>query len=139
KQPKQEEIAYTDPSHSDVASRVALAGHPVHAMMVTFPIALVFATLGADAFYWWSGAPFFARSALWTSGWGFGLGVAAGAVGFVELLLVPGVRRRAASWSHSVAAMVLLSMLGLNWGLRLPDPEAGALPWGAITSLLSAP
>src|SRR5690606_35505453 len=36
-----------------VASAVAVAGHPLHAMSVHFPIAFVIATLGCDLFYWW--------------------------------------------------------------------------------------
>ena len=39
----------------DVGSAVALVGHPLHVMMVHFPVAFVFATLGVDVFYWWSG------------------------------------------------------------------------------------
>ena len=39
----------------DKGSAVALVGHPIHVMMVHFPIAFVIATLGVDFFYWWSG------------------------------------------------------------------------------------
>jgi uncharacterized membrane protein len=35
----------------DVGSAVALVGHPIHVMMVHFPIAFVIATLGVDVFY----------------------------------------------------------------------------------------
>jgi len=42
----------------DVGSAVALVGHPIHVMMVHFPIAFVIATLGVDVFYWWSGDAF---------------------------------------------------------------------------------
>ncbi len=139
RQPPAQETAYHDPGHQDVASRVALAGHPIHAMMVTFPIALVFATLGADVLYWWTADPFFARAARWGAGSGFLMGVAAGLVGAVELLLVPGVRKRSASWSHFVTAMVLLALLGANWTLRFGDFEGAVLPWGLLLSLLSAP
>ena len=51
----------------DVKSAVAVAGHPIHAMMVHFPIALVFATLGADIFYWWTGDDFWVRAGLWSA------------------------------------------------------------------------
>ncbi|MBU0668746.1 MAG: DUF2231 domain-containing protein [Alphaproteobacteria bacterium] len=118
-----------------VGSRIALLGHPIHAMLVTFPIALVVATLGADLMWWLLGDPFFARVGLWTSGWGFVLGVIAGLAGTAELLSGPGIRRRPESWTHAVAAMMLLSVIGANWGLRLFDPQAAILPWGMMLSL----
>jgi uncharacterized membrane protein len=37
----------------DAGSAVALVGHPIHVMMVHFPIAFVVATLGIDVIYWW--------------------------------------------------------------------------------------
>lgn len=121
--------------HLDVASKIALAGHPVHAMLVTFPIALVVGTLGADLFWWLTADPFFARVGLWTSGWGFGMGVLAAVAGTAELLAGRGIRRRPESWTHAVAAMMLLATIGANWGLRLYDPEGAILPWGAILSM----
>jgi len=121
----------------DKSSTVAVAGHPVHAMSVHFPIALIIATLGADVFYWWSADPFWLRVGLWSAGFAFGTGVAAGIIGTAELLLVPGIRVRVASWAHAVAAMMLISVVGLNWGLRLQMPDA-VLPHGLLLSLLAA-
>lgn len=118
-----------------VGSRIAILGHPVHAMLVTFPIALVVATLGADILWWLLGDPFFARVALWTSGWGFAMGVLSGIAGTAELLAGPGIRRRPESWTHAVAAMMLLATIGANWGFRLIDPQAAILPWGLVLSL----
>jgi uncharacterized membrane protein len=106
----------------DVGSAVALVGHPIHVMMVHFPIAFVVATLGVDVFYWWSADPFWLRVGLWSAGFAFWTGVAASIVGTAELLLVPGIRLREASWSHAVAAMTLVAITGANWGVRLIDP-----------------
>ncbi len=105
----------------DVGSAVALVGHPIHVMMVHFPIAFVVATLGVDVFYWWSADPFWLRVGLWSAGFTFWTGVAASIVGTAELLLVPGIRLREASWSHAVAAMTLVAITGANWGVRLID------------------
>jgi len=81
----------------DVGSAVALVGHPIHVMMVHFPIAFVIATLGVDVFYWWSGDTFWVRVGLWSAGFAFWTGVAASIVGMAEILLVPvfGFWRRA--------------------------------------------
>ncbi|HWL04542.1 MAG TPA: DUF2231 domain-containing protein [Xanthobacteraceae bacterium] len=122
----------------DTSSMVAVAGHPIHAMLVTFPIALVISTLGADVFYWWWGDPFWPRAALWSSGFAFFLGIAASIAGTAELLLVPGIRRRAASWTHATAAITLIAIAGANWGLRLGDPEGAVLPLGLCLSALAS-
>ena len=122
---------------ADSASIVALAGHPLHAMMVHFPIVLGMATLAADLFYWWGGDPFWARAAVWAVGVAFLAGVAAGLVGLAELLLVRGIRLRGSGWAHGVAAVMLISVLGMNWGLRLTRPEE-VLPLGLALSGLGA-
>lgn len=118
-------------------SKIAIAGHPVHAMLVAFPVAMAFCAFGADAFYWLTGDIFWARAGLWASGMAFLFGVLAGVSGTVELLLVPGIRRRAASWSHFIFAVMLLSVLGANWGYRLGGYEQAVLPWGILVSALA--
>ncbi len=134
--------AHTSPvlrrvAEKDVSSAIAFAGHPIHAMMVHFPIALVIATLGCDLFYWWSGDTFWMRAGLWAAGASLGFGVVAALVGTMELIFVPGIRARAASWTHAIAAMMLISIIAANWGLRLATPEA-VLPVGLFLSVLGS-
>ena len=121
----------------DVGSVVAVVGHPIHVMMVHFPVAFVIATLGVDVFYWWSGDPFWVRVGLWSTGMAFWSGVAASIVGTAELLLVRGIRLLEASWSHAVAAMTLVAIAGANWGLRLVDTDS-ILPHGLALSALAS-
>jgi uncharacterized membrane protein len=117
----------------DVGSKVALVGHPLHVLMVHFPVAFVISTLGVDIFYWWSGDPFWLRVGLWSAGMAFWSGVGASIVGTAELLLVRGIRLHEASWSHAIAAMTLVAIAGANWGLRLTDPVS-VLPHGLVLS-----
>lgn len=121
----------------EIGSAVAVAGHPIHAMSVHFPIALVFATLGADVFYWWTGDPFWLRVSIWSAGFAFATGVAAGLVGTAELLLVQGIRIRVASWTHAVTAMTLIAITGTNWGMRGIE-ETTVLPYGIMLSVLAS-
>lgn len=121
----------------DIGSAIAVAGHPIHAMLVHFPIALVICTLGADGMYWLTADPFWVRVGVWAAGAAFGFGLIASVAGTAELLAVPGIRVRVASWNHAIAAMTLLAVAGANWGLRLNFPEA-ILPHGLLLSLLAA-
>lgn len=115
------------------ASVVAVAGHPLHAASVHFPIALAVLTLGADLVLWWDGDPFWQRAGLWAAGLGFVTGALAGLIGLAELLLVAGIRLRVTGWAHGVAAVMLIAGLGANWGLRMHDPDA-VLPHGLLLS-----
>ncbi len=119
-------------------SQIAIAGHPLHAMLVAFPIALTMSVLGADLLFWWTGDPFWARAAGWASFGAFLMGVIAGITGTVELLVVRGIRNRSSSWTHFILAVMLLSILGANWGIRIGDHVGAVLPLGLLTSLLAA-
>lgn len=122
------------PGYDQTESLVGIWGHPLHAMSVAFPVALTFCNFGADVLYWWSGELFWARAAIWAAGTAFLFGLAAGATGTAELLMVPGIRIRAPAWTHFVIAVLLLSLLGLNWGYRLQGYEAAVLPYGILMS-----
>jgi uncharacterized membrane protein len=122
------------PGFHESQSKVAIWGHPLHAMSVAFPVALTFCAFGADALYWWSGAERWAWAGLWAAGTAFLFGLLAGATGIMELLIVPGIRIRAAAWTHFAIAMMLLSVLGLNWGFRFAGYAEAVLPWGLMIS-----
>ncbi len=122
------------PGFDETGSVIAVAGHPIHAMTVAFPIALTFCNFGADAFYWWTGDGFWARAGVWAAGMAFLIGLAAAASGTMELLMVPGIRARAAAWTHAAIAVLLLSVLGANWGYRLHGYETAVLPYGILLS-----
>jgi uncharacterized membrane protein len=112
-----------NPAFHRTESKVAVAGHPIHAMLVAFPVALTTCTFGADALYWWTGDDFW---------------VLAGVAGTVELLWVPGIRARASSWTHFIIAVMLLSIIGANWGYRLTAGYSEAiLPYGILLSLFA--
>ena len=125
------------PHYHETESRIAIFGHPIHAMSVAFPIALTFCTFGADVFYWWTGDPFWARASIWAAGTGFLFGMLAGFSGTAELLFVTGIRVRAAPWTHFIIAVTLLAVLGANWGHRLSGYVEAVLPYGILLSGLS--
>jgi len=122
------------PDFEKTASRIAIIGHPIHAMTVAFPVALTFCTFGADALYWWTGDVFWARAAVWAAGTAFLFGLLAALSGTMELLMVPGIRIRSAAWTHAIIAVLLLSLLGASWGYRMAGYETAVLPYGILLS-----
>ena len=113
---------------------VAVAGHPLHPMLVTFPIAFLLGAFASDLVFLYDGDPFWARMSIWLIGVGTFMGFVAGATGTVELLSVRGIRRRPAAWHHFVASVMLLSVGVANWLWRLDDPAAAIMPWGIALS-----
>ena len=76
-------------------------------MMVHFPIALVFVTLGIDLAYWWTGAVFWVEAGLWSAGAAFAFGVAAALLG----VKVPPSARAGANAPQPDLAEMLTSIL----------------------------
>jgi uncharacterized membrane protein len=119
-------------------SAVAIARHPIHPMVVPFPIAFLMGVVFTDLAYLALGDPFWARVSLWLAGAGTALGLFAGLVGTLELLIIRGIRHRAAGWSHFVMAVMLLAVGFINWLSRLEDPQLGIEAGGLYLSLLGA-
>lgn len=129
-----------DPLHSPPGepTTVAVAGHPVHPMLITFPVAFLSFVLLTDIMFLWTQDPFWARASFWMIAAGSVMGLLAGLAGTVEVLAVRGIRLRAAAWNHFIAAMVLLSIAFANLAFRLPDPVSMVYPWGIYLSALGA-
>lgn len=119
-------------------SVIAIAGHPIHAMLISFPVAFLLGGLATDIGYWWTGDPFWARVSLWIIGIGFAMGGLASVAGTLDFLLVKEIRRHVTAWSHFLAAVMLLSLAAANWWMRVRDPENMLLPWGLFLSGVTA-
>ena len=57
-------------SPEPILSRAAIAGHPLHPMMIHFPVAALLALVPVDAAFIVGGDPFWARAGLWLAGVG---------------------------------------------------------------------
>ncbi|MFN4118268.1 DUF2231 domain-containing protein [Acidovorax sp.] len=121
-----------------ILSRAAIAGHPLHPMMIHFPVAALIGLVGADGAFVYTGDPFWARAGLWLAGVGALGGWGASMAGLVDLLTVGRIRRLITAWGHALIAVMMLSLATLNWMLRLGDPGALIMPWGLGMSLLTA-
>jgi uncharacterized membrane protein len=121
-----------------IVSRMSVGGHPIHPVLVHFPVAALIGLMGTDAAYLFTGDFFWARAGLWLAGVGAVGGTLASIAGLVDLVVVPRIRRLITAWSHSVLAVLLLSLASFNWLLRIDAPDARIVPWGLYVSFLTA-
>ncbi|WP_092389412.1 DUF2231 domain-containing protein [Halopseudomonas salegens] len=122
---------------TQIPSRMAIRGHPLHPALVHFPVAALIGLIGSDLAFLWTADVFWARASLWLAGVGAIGGCLAGLVGMLDLLAVRRIRRLVSGWSHGLLAIMLLSLASLNWSLRLQHVSDSIFPWGLYLSLLS--
>lgn len=122
-----------------IPSNAAIAGHPLHPMMIHFPVAALLGLVATDLAFFWTLDAFWWRAGLWLSGVGAFGGWIASLAGLVDLLTVAQIRRKITAWCHALLAVMMLSLASLNWVLRVggatDDPH---LLWGLALSLLTA-
>ena len=129
---------YRDSIHS----RAAIAGHPLHPMLIHFPVAALTALLPVDLAHLWTLDDFWWRAGLWLAGVGALGGWVASLFGLIDLLTVREIRQKITAWCHAIIAVMMLSLASLNWLLRLQAEGQNIHLWAlylsAVTALLIA-
>ncbi|MGH7254166.1 MAG: DUF2231 domain-containing protein [Nitrospirales bacterium] len=114
-------------------SRLQLGGHPLHAMVVGFPIGLYTTALVCDGLYLLQLGQFWFQMAFWAIVFGVITHLAAAVTGLPDFLAIMKERseaRRPAT-SHLVFGVGLLVVQGLNLAVR----NGGAAPAGGSMAL----
>ena len=120
-----------------IVSRMSILGHPIHPMLIHFPVAALLLLIATDIGYVLTGDFFWARAGVWLAGIGVAGGWVSGSVGLLDLIIVEQIRRLITAWCHAILAVMLLSIATLNWFLRVGEPAALIEPWGLYLSLLT--
>ena len=121
-----------------VPSTASLFHHPIHPMLVPFPIAFLIGALASDLAFWAAGDPFWARASLWLIGAGFVMGALAAVAGLTDFLTIRRARQGLAGWVHFLGNAAVLILALINFVLRIGDPAGAALPKGLVLSLIIA-
>jgi uncharacterized membrane protein len=111
-----------------------IAGHPIHPMLVPFPIVLFVATLVADIAYWRSGGETWVMASQWLLAGGLGFAVLAAVAGIVEFAGDRRVRRLDDAWWHAGTNVVVVVAEAANLVLRLERGPEFVLPAGLAIS-----
>jgi uncharacterized membrane protein len=118
-------------------SRIKLAGHPVHPMLIVFPLGLLATAVLFDIISLVSGNPQWTLVAYYMIGAGIIGGLAAAVFGWLDWVSIPGGTRakRVGLW-HGAGNVIVVGLFILSWVLRRENPEAPAT--GAIVAGLIA-
>jgi uncharacterized membrane protein len=107
---------------SGAGSVAAIAGHPLHPLVVPLVIGLYTAAVIADVAFVRSGDAFFARGAGMLLLGTLMAGALAVLPGLIDLLAIPRARRLPAAWVHGVGNLVFLVLVGWNYAHRQSEP-----------------
>ncbi|MCU0569405.1 MAG: DUF2231 domain-containing protein [Oculatellaceae cyanobacterium Prado106] len=140
--PQTPDIPFVIESHegeyrdSGIVSTVAIAGHPIHPVLVTMPIGLLVTALASDIGYWLTRDPFWARASIWLIGAGVVTATAAAITGMMDFTRIDRVRKRTAGWAHMIINIAILTLSIVNWAIRWNNPAGPILSFGLILSLV---
>lgn len=116
-------------------STLQIAGHPIHPMLVPFPIAFFVATFVCDIAYRSSSVPLWAAAALWLLGAGLVMAALAALAGLTEFLGEPRIRLLNDAWWHAGINVLAVLLSLYNFYIRYPDPAAAGAT-GLVVSLI---
>jgi uncharacterized membrane protein len=119
-----------------IPSTASIAGHPIHPMLVPFPIAFLVGALATDLVYWGTADAFWARASIWLVGAGLVMAGVAAIFGLIDFLTIRQARRTE-GWVHLIGNVCVVVLALANLLIRLGDQVAAILPVGLILSAVT--
>ena len=111
-------------------------GHPIHPMLVLFPVAFFVATFLSDFGYWYSGDAMWVIAGQWLLGAGLVMAALAAVAGLTDFVGDARIRKISDAWQHAIGNVlaVLISLFSFYWRYRYG--AAGVMPAGFTMSLI---
>ena len=122
---------------SNPRSTASIGGHPIHPMLIPFPIAFFVATLACDVAFWRTGNDSWASASLWLLGAGLVMAALAAVAGLVDVLGEPRIRALREVWWHAGGNVLLVLIQAWSWYTRYSEGTAAVIPQGLILSLIA--
>jgi uncharacterized membrane protein len=115
-------------------SKVKLLGHPIHPLLIVFPLGLLIMALVFDLIYFATDNTAFATAAYWDIAAGVVVGLLAAVFGLVDWLNIPSATRaKAVGMWHGIGNAGVVVLFALSWWLR--NGSAAHTPTAAAFTL----
>jgi uncharacterized membrane protein len=117
-------------------STASIAGHPIHPMLIPFPIAFFIATFVCDLVYWQTGNAGWVTATMWLLGAGLVMAALAAVAGLIDVLGDARIRALNDAWWHAGGNVVVVLIELYNWYARYTEGAAAVVPKGLVLSLI---
>jgi uncharacterized membrane protein len=121
---------------SNPKSTASIAGHPIHPMLIPFPIAFFVATFVCDLAYWQSPNDAWVTATLWLLGAGLVIAVLAAVAGLTDVLAEPRIRALNDAWWHAGGNVLVVLIELYNFYARYSEGSSAIVPKGLVLSLI---
>ncbi|HEX2220534.1 MAG TPA: DUF2231 domain-containing protein [Gemmatimonadales bacterium] len=104
-------------------SRAKVAGHPLHQMLIVFPLGLLATAVVFDVIFLVTNDPTWAQASFYMIGAGVIAGLVAAIPGTIDWLAIPrSTRAKRIGLIHGVGNVVVVALFALSWFLRRDNP-----------------
>jgi uncharacterized membrane protein len=101
-----------------IPATAAIAGHPLHPLLVTLPIGFLIGVVLSDIAFYSTGDGFWARASAWLIGAGLVSGLLAAIAGLIDFLGSERIRSLTIAWYHLAGNAIAMLLTALNLYLR---------------------
>lgn len=121
-------------SSDNPRSTATIGGHPIHPMLVPFPITCLTGAFVSDLIFLATGDRGFAVASSWLLGFGIGTALLAAAFGLVDYMGDDRIRRLSHAIQHMMANVAAVVVAIINFLTRLDDPASQVASLGIFLS-----
>jgi uncharacterized membrane protein len=107
-----------------------IAGHPIHPMLIPFPIAFLVAAFVCDLIFWRTGNSAWSTASLYLLEAALVTAALAAIAGLMDFLSDERIREMSSAWHHMIGNVVAVLLSLLNWYWRYTGGEAAVIPLG---------
>lgn len=120
-----------------IQSTAEVARHPIHAMLVPFPIVCFFGAFLTDIAYWLTAEMMWADFSAWLLIVGLITGVLAGIAGLIDFFGNRLIRSQSPVWPHMLGNLAVLVLAFFNTLIHSRDAWTSVVPTGLILSFVT--
>jgi len=115
-------------------STAVIGGHPIHQMLIPFPIATLGGAFVTDLLFLYYGSDGFANASKWLIAFGILTALAAAAFGLIDFMGDDRIRRLGHAMQHLIANVAAVVVSIINLVIRLTDETGNVASLGVYLS-----